>query len=111
MHWAQTDAPSTTWAAIASSADGTDSSRRLTAEAFTYSSPPTPTLNIAASHTNLVLSWTVPSTNFVLQQAAGLENPNWEAATNVPVLNLTNLHYEITTPASNSKAFYRLATP
>ncbi len=102
----------TNWWALAASADG----RRLVAAPlvggiYSYYSPQNPTLDIGVSPGTIELSWLVPSTNFVLQQAAGLENPNWEAVTNVPVLNLTNLHYEITTPAANHKAFYRLAPP
>ncbi len=110
-HWVQTDAPSTNWASFTASADGSRLFAASYLGIYTYYVPPTPTLNIAVANTNLVLSWTVPSTNFVLQQAAGLQNPNWEAVTNLPVLNLTNLHYEITAPAANRKAFYRLATP
>ncbi len=111
LHWTQTDASGTNWVSLAASADGSRLFAASYLGIYTYYVPPTPTLNVAVSNTNLVLSWTVPSTNFVLQQAAGLENPNWEAVTNAPALNLTNLHYEITAPAAHRKAFYRLATP
>ncbi len=111
LHWTQTDASGTNWISLVASADGSRLFAASYLGIYTYYVPPTPTLNVAVSNTNLVLSWTVPSTNFVLQQAAGLENPNWEAVTNVPALNVTNLHYEITAPAANRKAFYRLATP
>lgn len=111
-HWVQTDAPVTNWWPFAASADG----HRLYAAGqvagiYSYYSPQNPTLDIGVSPGTLELSWLVPSTSFVLQQAAGLENPTWGAVTNAPVLNLTNLHYEITAPAANRKALYRLATP
>jgi len=78
---------------------------------YTWYSPPTPRLNLAPSNNSLVLSWLIPSTNFMLQQNSDLSTSNWTLIANPPVLNLTNLQNQVflTPPASNN--FYRLATP
>jgi hypothetical protein len=70
---------------------------------------PDPQLNLTPSGTNLQLSWTVPSTNFVLQQSPDLMS--WSVPTNTPVLNLTNLQYQVTLLPTNTSGFYRLSTP
>jgi hypothetical protein len=76
---------------------------------YTSQITPAPQLNLAASHTNLTLGWTIPSTNFVLQQSADLLA--WADVTNPPVLNLTNLQNQVTLPPAASSGFYRLKTP
>jgi hypothetical protein len=70
---------------------------------------PSPKLNFALSATNLMLSWTVPSTNFVMQQSSDLSS--WSDVTNPPVLNLTNLQNEVILSPNGSSDFYRLKTP
>jgi hypothetical protein len=57
-----------------------------------------------------MLSWIVPSTNFVLQQNVDLGTTNWVTLTNVPVLNPTNLQEEVSFSPSNSAGFFRLGT-
>ena len=76
---------------------------------WTSQTTPSPQLNLTPSSTNLTLGWTVPSTNFVLQQSADLAS--WADVTNPPVLNLTNLQNQVTLPSSGSSGFYRLKTP
>jgi hypothetical protein len=66
-------------------------------------------MNLAPSDTNYTISWLIPSTNFVLQQSPDLIS--WSSVTDILVLNLTNLNYELTFSPSNSSGFYRLATP
>ena len=66
-------------------------------------------MNLTPINGNLTLSWTVPSTNFVMQQSSDLGS--WADMTNKPVLNLTNLQNEVTFPLTGSNAFYRLKTP
>jgi hypothetical protein len=77
---------------------------------FTLQSTPAPAMNIAPADTNLLLSWVIPSTNFVLQQNLDLATANWVDVTNTPILNLTNLQNEVTLPLTNGSIFYRLAT-
>ena len=55
-----------------------------------------PQLSVVFKNTSLVISWLIPSTNFVLQQSFDLAN--WSFVTNVPVLNLTNLQNQVTVP-------------
>ncbi|HTY88743.1 MAG TPA: hypothetical protein VMB80_14845 [Candidatus Acidoferrum sp.] len=102
--------PSAYWASLVSSADGS----KLAAAAngggvWTLQNTPTPALNLVSSNGALTLSWIVPSTNFVLQQSAGLSG--WSAVTNPPVLNLTNLQNEVVLSPTNASGFYRLKTP
>ena len=54
------------------------------------------------------LIWLLPSTNFVLQQNSDLTSNDWMPAGGGPVLDFTNLQYEIAVPASTSNAFFRL---
>jgi hypothetical protein len=59
---------------------------------------------------NFVVSWAVPSTNFVLQQNTDLTTSDWLTMPNTPVLNVTNLQYEIGLLPTNGAAYYRLTT-
>jgi hypothetical protein len=76
---------------------------------FTVQTTPSLQLNLASSSGNLTFSWTLPSTNFILQQSSDLIS--WTDVTNTPALNLTNLKNQISLSPSNSIGFYRLATP
>ena len=69
---------------------------------------PSPQLNVQGQGTNLVLSWLVSSTNFALQQNSGLATGNWTTLSNIPTLNLTNLHQELTLLAATNSSFFRL---
>ncbi len=111
--WAVTTPLSTNWQCVASSADG----GKLLAGVgggvgsgliYTSQSAPAPALMIAPSGRNLVLSWIVPSMNFVLQQNSGLNTTNWTDVAKAPTLNLTNLQYQVTMAATNAGRFYRL---
>ena len=68
-----------------------------------------PLLSLAASSNDFILSWLVPSTNFVLQQSSNLIS--WLDITNTPSLNLVNLHYQVMLSPTNRSGYYRLATP
>jgi len=109
--WATNPLPKTIWQCVASSADGT----KLAAGAgyvcgiYTASSIPSPKLALATQSNSVAISWTIPSTNFILRQSADLAV--WSDVTNVPVLNLTNLQNQVTLPASGGSGFYRLKTP
>lgn len=76
---------------------------------FTLQTVPAPQLSISLLNSNLALSWTVPSTNFVPQQSSDLFT--WSVLTNTPVLNLETLQDQILLSPTNSNEFYRLATP
>ncbi len=64
-----------------------------------------PRLNAISTGNNLALSWTVPSTNFVLQEISDLTTGNWWVITNAPVLNLTNLQNQISLAPTISPRF------
>jgi len=117
--WTSNSVPLGYWSSVASSADGS----KLVAATWAYGaladaygiytldSTPAPSLNIAPSDSNLVLSWIMPSTNFVLQQNLDLTTTNWTDVTDTPTLNLCNLQYQVGLSPTNSSGFYRLATP
>lgn len=109
--WYSNSVPTNYWLTVASSADG----GKLAAAAYrggiytSYVSQPS-SLKFAVSNQSLALSWTVPSTNYVVQQATDLAGVNWMNLTNIPVLNVTNLQYELALPMTNDSGFYRLKT-
>ena len=96
-------------AGVATSADGGKLfAASLGGLIYTAQMTPSPKLQLTSSFTNLTLVWTLPSTNFVLQQSADLTS--WSNVTNPPALNLTNLQNEVTLTPSNSSGFFRLKT-
>jgi len=107
--------PRVGWYAVSSSADG-GKLAAVTVQGsplgiYTLQSTPPPQLNLAPSSNNLAFSWTVPSTNFVLQQNSELRTANWTNVTNTPMLNLMNLQNQISLPLPAGNVFYRLKTP
>lgn len=95
--------------AIASSADGGKLAVALAPSVFTYQTTPAPVLHLVNSADNIVLSWIIPSQNFVLQQSSDLIT--WSPVGVTPALNYTNLHYDVTVLRTGSQRFYRLASP
>lgn len=111
-NWIQADAPNTNWSQIASSADGC----RLVGAVngggiYTWQTTPTPVLSIMPSDRRLIISWIGPSMAFELQENADLNTPNWTTVPMTPILNLTNLHHEVTVPLSGTNRFYRAPAP
>jgi hypothetical protein len=97
-------------AGVATSADGGKLfAASLGGLIYTAQTTPSPKLQLSTAATNLTLAWTLPSTNFVLQQSADFIS--WANITNPPTLNLTNLQNEVTLTPSNSSGFFRLKTP
>jgi hypothetical protein len=73
---------------------------------YTWQSLPAPLLSVSLAGTNVVISWTVPSINFVLQQNSDLTTTNWTDVTTSPTV--TNLQNQVVLPAPTGNAFYRL---
>jgi len=97
------------WRFIASSADGCKLAAVVNSGSiYTWQTAPSPKLNIAATADDLRISWIVPSMPFVLQETADLNTPDWTAVPMTPILNLINLHHEVTVPLSGTNRFYRL---
>jgi hypothetical protein len=68
--------------------------------------PILPSLSVASSAGNVVITWSVSSANFVLQSASELNGGIWNTVANVPVVNGgTN---SVTLPAAGTQTFYRL---
>ena len=118
MTWVSNSVPVQYWTSVASSADGCKlvavnaGMWNIAGGAIWISqTTPVPAVNITTTNSNLMLSWIIPSTNFVLQQNLDLTTTNWETLTDTPALNLTNLQNEAMLSPSNSSGFYRLATP
>jgi len=110
MSWTSTNIPGLDCWSVASSADGCE----LAAGGYLvwlWQATPHPQIVPLRSGTDLNLSWTLPSTNFVLQQTADLTSGNWTTVTNAVVLNFTNLQEQTALPLAGGQNFYRLATP
>jgi len=108
--WTSNKVAGVSWYSAASSADG---NILIAVEQhggiWTCRTTPSPKLSLAPSSASFTLAWTVPSTNFVMQQSSDLQN--WADMTNQPVLNFTNLQNEAVLPPPVGDVFYRLKTP
>lgn len=109
--WSSNSAPTEQWTSVATSADGQQLVAACQNGIYISQSTPSPLLNMTLCGGNVILSWTVPSRDFVLQQSSGLTPTDWKDVTNTPVLNLTNLQEQVVLSPSNSGGYYRLATP
>jgi photosystem II stability/assembly factor-like uncharacterized protein len=99
------------WNNIAISADGNKIILGSSAGGiYTLQTTPSPLLNLASSNGSLAFSWTVPSTNLVLQQNLDLTTTNWVTLTNTPTLIFSNLQYQVGFLPTNSRCFFRLTT-
>jgi len=111
--WSNASLSALGWDGVATSADG----HRWMAHSggssslFIGSSPPTPVLQIVPTNFGVSISWTVPSSPFILQQATSLNAGSWSTLADVPVMNPNTLANEVTIPASNSGIFFRLSSP
>jgi photosystem II stability/assembly factor-like uncharacterized protein len=106
--WVSNNVLNTDWGSVASSADGNMLFASGDAGVYRYQTTSAPQLNITPASGNLLLSWIVPSTNFVVVQNSDLTTANWTLVTNTPVLNLTNLQNEVILSPPVGNAFYRL---
>ncbi|MBP9903327.1 MAG: hypothetical protein KBH45_17850 [Verrucomicrobia bacterium] len=112
--WTSAGTLSTNWSSLVCSADGNKlvaaagSGMSPTGLIYTWQSTPSPKLTITPSASGLLISWIVPSMPFVLQENADLNTPDWTAVPMTPILNLTNLHHEVTVPLSGTNRFFRL---
>ena len=113
--WSNFDTFTASDATIISSADGATlfgmkGSFFLTSSGFIYRSTlqPLPQLRLEPWDTGLRLSWLVPSKPYVLQFKTNSLFANWNELDALPVLNSTNLHYEVLVPRTAESAFFRL---
>lgn len=109
--WARMKVPDGCWSAVACSADGANVVAVMNGGGiYRWRSTPQPILHAARSGGNLVLSWTVPSLPFVLQQTPDVLAQGWSDVTNAPALNHSNLRNEVTLSAPAAAVFYRLVS-
>jgi hypothetical protein len=98
------------WSAATMSADGHGmAAAYYDVGIYTFQTIPSPQLSLAASGSNLDVSWLIPSTPMALQQSSDLIS--WTNITSLPALNLTNLRNHAFFAASNTASFFRLAAP
>ena len=98
---------------VASSADGQKLAAAadpggMTGGIWTWQATPAPKLSITMSSNTLALNWTVPSLPFSLQQSPDLTPTNWVTLTNTPILNYTNLQYQVFLAAPANRCNFRL---
>jgi hypothetical protein len=111
--WGPASVTNASWVSVASSADGA----KLVAAAngggiYTWQTVPAPVLNVTLSTNGLlVISWTVPSMTFALQETSDLATSHWTPVGVSPILNYATLQYQVTLPKPQGRVFYRLASP
>jgi hypothetical protein len=107
--WSQTQLGGTNFISVVSSADGSKLAVALfNAGTYAWQGTPSPALRMASSLSDLFLSWTVPSMNFVLQQSPTIMPGQWESAGVIPTLDYTNLQYRVSVSRTEPGLFYRL---
>jgi len=112
--WGPASVSNASWVSVASSADGA----KLVAVAkgggiYTWQTIPAPVLNVTTSADGLlVISWTVPSMTFELQETSDLATSHWTPVGVSPTLNYATLQYQVALPTQpQGTVFYRLASP
>jgi hypothetical protein len=108
-NWFEISSPNAWWSDIATSADAGKAVAvaSLTNAIFTLKLFSPPILTITKGDA-LQLSWLTPSSEYELQRADELVNDNWTKLAVSPTLDLTNLLQQVSIPATNSKAYFRL---
>lgn len=110
-NWVLTDAPTADWAGVACSTDGGKmyavvGEHNITGPIYQAHVVVAPKLKITPAANGAAISWTVPSTNFVLQQSSSLIAPNWTTVTNAPTV--TNVKEQVIVPSTNPQSFFQL---
>ena len=109
--WISNNAPVTNWSGVASSADGNTLVAGVNGGGiYTWQTISTPVLSSRVSASDLLLCWTVPSMNFVVEQSPDLTSGKWVTVPVTPSLNYTNLQYQVSIPRPQGTMFYRLAS-
>jgi hypothetical protein len=101
--------PGKSWNSVANSDDGNVTVALATDGLYISRYHPSARLSAQVASGKMRLSWPGPSSQFVLQESSDLSA--WSDASNSPVLNLTNLDFEISLPFAPGSHFYRLAVP
>lgn len=108
LTWNSQRLPQAIWSDVVLSADGARLFAAGDHNILTVQNPPTPILNTGIGEPGLLLSWVIPSVPLLLQQSSNLSGGEWTNAPGSAALLLTNLHYQLTIPATSSASFFRL---
>lgn len=116
LAWTQAGSSDVDWTDLAMSADGgqlAGSVRNTYLEpvwgsVFMSKSIHQPLLRFGAAGGASSLSWTIPSTNFKLQESPNLGATNWTDVPGRPSIVFSNLSYQPTLPSTESQRFFRL---
>jgi hypothetical protein len=101
---------------VASSADGAKLFAAIGRNTFTLPGTyaiwtsqfrPVPQLNLTLTN-GIKCAWTIPSTNFVLQQASDISRGDWTDVTNAVGQDFPALQNEVIVSATNNVGFFRL---
>jgi hypothetical protein len=111
--WTSNNAPVYGWSSVASSADGSELVAAYDGGSnsgiWIGRTTPSPLVNMELANSNLMLSWGLPSTNFVLQESFDLTMTNWFTLTNAPSLDPTTMQNQVMLLQSiASQGFFRL---
>jgi uncharacterized repeat protein (TIGR03803 family) len=88
---------------------GTSTNASVTVSDISFYVTLPPSLQIQLAGTNVVVTWPLSATGYVLQSANKLTPPvSWTTVTNVPLI--VNFQYTVTNQISSGSRFYRLAT-
>ncbi len=110
-NWTTPVIPVGNWSCVASSADGTKLVAAIRGgHIFTSRITIPPRLTLVATNGLSVVSWVVPSANFVLQQRTDLISSDWTDVATLPTLNLSNLREEFSALQTAGPVFYRLVS-
>lgn len=113
--WSTNNSPANqVWGAAAASADGGKLIAAAGSTAYPQEPGPiyfsqtvqSPVADIIGTNSNVLVSWFVPSTNFVLFQSPDLLS--WTNITNTPAFNTNCLQDYVALVATNKARFYRL---
>lgn len=111
--WTTNNSPTNQqWGAVASSADGgklfaaAGNLEQATGPIYRSRSVQRPWADIMRTNGHVMVSWFVPSTNFILLQSSNLLK--WTTVTNKPVFDIHSAQDEVTLVITNKPRFYRL---
>ena len=105
--WQPKAAPTSRWAGLAVTSDG--STLYAAGPRGIWRSPVLPRLTVAPSADGLTLSWSIPSTNSVLQQSTALAPSEWAPVEAVPV-EMDHLR-RVTLMSPSKSTYIRLVQP
>lgn len=109
LTWSSNNTPVGGWSAVASSADGGKLAAAIySGPIYTRASSGQwlPSLSITPSGNEAVISWIIPSSDFVLQQSSDLGVNDWAGVQAIPTL--TNMQKRVTIPLLPGAWYYRL---